>query len=196
MKQEDRPTIKVNQTGGYSGETARLGDSSVSPSQPTQALTDYSSQQGPSQQTIILGQPTPAMAWLAIVSGARAGKLFPLDPKGTIVGRDAQNDIVLDDTSVSRQHIKLRKEPGARKSLEQFYLYDLGSANGTWVNDRKVVRVALNDGDKIRIGETDLIFKTVEQQTTAKSKKPAKHTSKAKSKKPAKRASKAKSKKE
>ncbi len=121
-------------------------------------------------------QPLPSLAWLAILTGVRTGKLFSLEPEGTMIGRDAQNDIILEDTSVSRQHAKLRREPGSRKA-EQFYIYDLGSSNGTFVNDKKVVRKVLNDGDKIRIGETLMVFKSAENQSTKRqAKKRSKRT--------------------
>ena len=180
--QQNNPTIPVSQGGSNQGQTVRIDDgvSSASPGLRTQPVDDFTSSPAPSQQTMVLSQPTPTLAWLAIGSGSRAGRLFPLDPHGTMVGRDAQNDIVLDDDAVSRQHAKLRIEEGARKKSAQFYIYDLGTSNGTFVNDRKIVRVALHDGDAIRIGETELIFKTVEPQakTKAKSKRPAKKTAK------------------
>ncbi|MDE3089108.1 MAG: FHA domain-containing protein [Chloroflexota bacterium] len=182
MQQDDRPTMNAGQMGS-SGETARVGET-VPPTYPTQPVDTFAAQPGPGQQTQVLSQPPPTFAWLAALNGIRSGRLFPLDARGTTIGRDAQNDIVLDDMAVSRQHAKLRREPGARRNVEQFYVYDLGTANGTFVNDQKVVRKALNDGDRVRIGETLLVFKTVESAPTAARKaKRAKRASKAKSKK-------------
>jgi pSer/pThr/pTyr-binding forkhead associated (FHA) protein len=136
---------------------------------PTQPLDDFIAPVQSAQPTMVLQQPTPSFAWLAIVSGSRAGRLYNLDPRGTLVGRDAQNDIVLDDDAVSRQHAKLRVEEGTRKKSDQFYIYDLGTSNGTLVNGRKIAnRVALHDGDAIRVGETELIFKSVASQSAAK----------------------------
>lgn len=166
MTQEERPTVPVSPGAG---DTARVeSPASVSPTFPTTPIEGAPAPMGTGQPTVVLGQPPPALAWLAVISGIRAGRLFPLDPRGTVVGRDAQNDIILDDSAVSRQHAKLRREPGARKNTEQFYIYDLGSSNGTFVNDKKVVRKALDDGDRIRIGETLLVFKTAESPPPAK----------------------------
>ena len=158
MRQDDSPTIRATQVSGNLGETAKIDV--VSPSLPTEPVTGLA-QPGASQQTMMLNQPTPALAWLAVLNGAHQGHLFSLYVQGTSIGRDAQNDIVLDDSAVSRQHAKLRFEEGARKS-KQFFVYDLASSNGTQVNGQKIVRKALNDGDRIRIGETEMVFKTVD----------------------------------
>jgi DNA-binding winged helix-turn-helix (wHTH) protein len=64
-----------------------------------------------------------------------------------IVGRDDSADIVLPEATVSRRHARLRIT-GASGIVE-----DLGSQNGTWVNDRKVTEpTPLTDGDRIRFG--------------------------------------------
>jgi pSer/pThr/pTyr-binding forkhead associated (FHA) protein len=69
------------------------------------------------------------------------------------VGRARANDIVLEDVAVSSQHCRIRLEQG------HFVLHDLKSTNGTLVNDQKVSRHTLSEGDVIRIGETSLQFR-------------------------------------
>jgi pSer/pThr/pTyr-binding forkhead associated (FHA) protein len=70
-------------------------------------------------------------------------------------GRGADNHIVLADSQASRRHAKfICDDTGVR-------IVDLGSANGTFVNDNRLrpnQPVQLNDGDHIRIGQTLLIF--------------------------------------
>ncbi|HVD78839.1 MAG TPA: FHA domain-containing protein, partial [Vicinamibacteria bacterium] len=64
------------------------------------------------------------------------------------------NDIVLnEDVAVSSEHCRIRPEDG------KFVLHDLKSTNGTFVNDRKVTRQALTEGDTIQVGETYLQFR-------------------------------------
>ena len=66
------------------------------------------------------------------------------------LGRDPANNIVLDkDTSASQFHARLDLDKG------RIFITDLGSANGTWVNGKRITAPAsLNHGDRIRIGNT------------------------------------------
>ncbi|NIV39075.1 MAG: FHA domain-containing protein, partial [Anaerolineae bacterium] len=70
----------------------------------------------------------------------------------TTVGRSSANDIVIDSLLVSRRHARLECS-GGRCAVE-----DLGSANGLFVNGRRVSHAVLNPGDRIRIGDVDLTF--------------------------------------
>ena len=67
------------------------------------------------------------------------------------IGRDPENDLVLDDRRVSRRHAEIRLRLG------RYTLYDLQSTNGTFVNGRRVAEVVLSDGDRIAIGGSELI---------------------------------------
>lgn len=68
------------------------------------------------------------------------------------IGRDPRNELILSDEQVSRHHAQIRREP------EGFVIYDLGSKNGTYVNDQPVTRCLLRNGDEIRVGDTILTF--------------------------------------
>jgi pSer/pThr/pTyr-binding forkhead associated (FHA) protein len=109
-------------------------------------------------ETVVIGEPPPSFAWLAVRDGPRAGRIFTLNPKGTTIGRDTQCDIILDNESVSRQHAKVKAAKG-KKERQQYSIWDLASANGTFVNNKQVVKKALKDGDEIKIGRTTLVFK-------------------------------------
>lgn len=103
-----------------------------------------------------LREETPAMAWLVVKSGARAGKQFGLGRGKNTIGRDGSRcDIVLDDGAVSAQHAQVNFENG------QFVIYDLASLNGTFVNRQKVQRQLLMDDDMVIIGNTTFVFKKV-----------------------------------
>jgi pSer/pThr/pTyr-binding forkhead associated (FHA) protein len=83
------------------------------------------------------------------------GRRHELSEASVIIGRDAECAIVLDDPTVSGHHAQLSYHSG------DFYLRDLGSRNGTWVNGRRVtVPHALQPDDTIRLGNSDLIFRT------------------------------------
>ena len=97
------------------------------------------------------------MASLFVIQGADQGRRFELRPSPMAVGRDVSNPIRLHDHEVSRRHAELRPsqsspEPGA------FQVVDLGSANGTYVNDQPVDQVLLRSGDRLRVGQTVMLF--------------------------------------
>jgi pSer/pThr/pTyr-binding forkhead associated (FHA) protein len=68
------------------------------------------------------------------------------------IGRHLESDIILDDASVSRQHVQLRWR------YDRFILLDLGSKAGTLVNNKPISQHILNNGDVIRLGHTALIY--------------------------------------
>jgi hypothetical protein len=72
----------------------------------------------------------------------------------TVVGRGEDNDLVLADTGVSRRHAELLT------SAEGTLVRDLGSTNGTWVNGVRVHEQTLYDGDRLRVGTTELVFRS------------------------------------
>jgi DNA-binding winged helix-turn-helix (wHTH) protein len=81
---------------------------------------------------------------------------LPLAEGEHIVGRDAAADLVLDSLSVSRRHARI-SVAGAQVTLE-----DLASKNGTWRKGRRVeVPVGLEDGDQLRFGSIDVVFRTL-----------------------------------
>jgi len=85
------------------------------------------------------------MAWLVALDGGLAGKKFSLDAT-FLVGRGPFNHVVLDDVRISRQHAKISPESNGH------VVYDLNSANGTFVNDGQVERHRLAPGDLVRFG--------------------------------------------
>jgi pSer/pThr/pTyr-binding forkhead associated (FHA) protein len=83
-------------------------------------------------------------AWaLNGITGAMAGKNFPIG-KEVIVGREDNCDIIINDTMISSRHAKLKLADGVLS------VQDLGSTNGTFVNDRKITEAILKTGDKIK----------------------------------------------
>ena len=111
-------------------------------------------------ETVVLRAGPPSFAWLVVINGPWAGRLFRLDPKGTVLGRDARSDIILDDDAVSNLHAKVRQE-GEEDNRPTFYIQDLASTNGTLVNGETITKCPLKDGDRIVIGQTTLVFKQV-----------------------------------
>lgn len=107
----------------------------------------------PAGGTLILDRtPKPKHAALLIVRRDPT-KRYDLQAE-TDIGRTQNNTIVLADATVSRQHARIRLQD------DKFMLFDLGSANNTFVNGQKVEQPrALADGDVVRFGEVELVFK-------------------------------------
>ena len=81
------------------------------------------------------------------------GREHPLTGEVTTIGRTLESDIVITSKRVSREHARIRRE-GWRAILE-----DLGSTNGTFLNDERVLApTELHDTDRIAIGDVILVF--------------------------------------
>lgn len=88
-------------------------------------------------------------AILIVLKGAAVGSRFLLNATSTKIGRELNNDICLDDITVSRSHAVISNEEGLK-------IKDLGSLNGTYVNAIAVRDQILVDGDEIQIGKFHL----------------------------------------
>ena len=91
---------------------------------------------------------------LAVTRGPGAGEVYELKNRGPLsIGRARANEVVVNDVSVSSEHCRIRTEDG------RFVVHDLKSTNGTFVNERRVSRHVLAEGDVVKIGETAMLFK-------------------------------------
>jgi len=89
---------------------------------------------------------------LVILQGQSIGETANLDKERTIIGRGSTADVVLRDEIASRQHAEI-KRLSLEGSLVEYYVNDLDSTNGTFLNGAKVMsQQLLQDGDKIKIG--------------------------------------------
>jgi pSer/pThr/pTyr-binding forkhead associated (FHA) protein len=81
------------------------------------------------------------------------GREHPLTGETITIGRALENNIVITSKRVSRGHAQVRRE-GWRAILE-----DMGSTNGTFLNDERVLTpMELHDGDRVTIGDVTMIF--------------------------------------
>ena len=95
------------------------------------------------------------VGWIVCLNGALRGRDFRLVTGRNVIGTAADCDIVLTDPYLSSKHVVVRHENGV------FMLIDLDSTNGCFVNDRRVNKQELIDNDKIRIGRTEMKFKSL-----------------------------------
>jgi hypothetical protein len=84
--------------------------------------------------------------------GGRAGESFPLEGERMTVGRRPDSDVFLDDVTVSRDHAVIVHRGN------DYYLDDLGSLNGTYVNRSRIESHRLSDGDELQVGKYKLAF--------------------------------------
>ena len=81
------------------------------------------------------------------------GRVVPLASDRVLIGRSRECDVRVDDGNVSRRHAELKREDIG------WSVVDLGSTNGTEVNGRRIAkRTPLEDGDRIAVGGTELVF--------------------------------------
>jgi eukaryotic-like serine/threonine-protein kinase len=104
----------------------------------------------------IMRRATDVAAFLVVVNGPQRAQQLPFKGPAAVIGRNRNScEIVLDDSIVSRQHARIELE------RDRFYISDLNSVNGTFVNGVQVARQELRDRDEIRVGNTNLIFMQV-----------------------------------
>lgn len=145
------PTVSPHQAGyaplppPYAAGSAPIGDGPAMPAADSTRLI-----QRPPAHTALLFDPK------------NPNRRFDVLPT-TDIGRAQGNTVVINDATVSRQHARIRLEAGPPDQVavqDRFMLFDLGSANGTFVNGKRVeAPVALVDGDVVRFGEVEFSFK-------------------------------------
>lgn len=108
------------------------------------------------------GAPTQApMAFLHFKTGPRAGQSIPLGGGTISIGRGADNEVVMDDPTVSRHHARIIFEGG------HYFVEDAGSMGGTLIEGMAATKTLLSSGASIQLGETEVIFMQAETPTAA-----------------------------
>lgn len=98
-------------------------------------------------------QDTAAETLLLIRSGGgREGETIDLGVDVLSIGRSPNSDLFLDDVTVSRHHARVLRDEGG------FWVEDLNSLNGTYVNRKRIEQQRLLDGDELQIGKFKLTF--------------------------------------
>jgi len=96
------------------------------------------------------------IAWLVGTSGALRGQDFRIQPGGGRIGRLASCGVCLpqgQEFGISKEHAEVRIGAGT------CVLVDLNSANGTFVNGERITERALQDGDQVRLGLLEFVYK-------------------------------------
>jgi pilus assembly protein CpaF len=89
---------------------------------------------------------------LSVRQGPRPNLVFELDKPGYVIGREAGNDLVIEDPQVSRRHAQLTQQGNS------YLIEDIGSTNGTYVNGKRVTApTLLTNGDMVGLADTVII---------------------------------------
>jgi pSer/pThr/pTyr-binding forkhead associated (FHA) protein len=95
---------------------------------------------------------------LYFVSGNRPGETVKLRRDATIFGRE-KGDIIVSDTEISSTHCQIQNING------DYHIFDMNSTNGTFVNNERVVKSRLHDGDIITVGQTNFKFQMEDESS-------------------------------
>jgi pSer/pThr/pTyr-binding forkhead associated (FHA) protein len=92
----------------------------------------------------------PAGASVVVLEGFFEGLEVPVDRGWLVIGRGRGADVVIAEPTISRAHAAVGHDTGG------FFVQDLGSTNGTWVNGAREKKTVLKDGDEIQMGKLRL----------------------------------------
>ena len=94
--------------------------------------------------------PVPSGATVRVLRGFYEGLEVPIDQDWVVIGRGRSADVVIAEPTISRAHAAIGYDGGG------FFMQDLGSTNGTRVNGKRELRVALEDADELQLGKLRL----------------------------------------
>lgn len=100
---------------------------------------------------------------LVFLGGDLLAVSIPLEREEVILGRALEADVRINDTKVSRQHAQISTVVNPKNKKTEYILTDLDSKNGTLLNGQKITKEALQNGDKIKIGEHILRFELLDE---------------------------------
>jgi uncharacterized protein involved in exopolysaccharide biosynthesis len=93
-----------------------------------------------------------ALAYVVLLSGQQAQRIFTVKRTSVVLGRGEDADIQLPDGSVSQHHARIARQG------KNFDVTDLDSTNGTFIRGKRVARATLRNADRITLGTVDLMF--------------------------------------
>jgi hypothetical protein len=138
------------QAAGIARDEADEGDAAGAPEEGDRPAFDRTA-------VFVVPAPNAPRATLREIRPNGSTRSIVVDGRPLTIGRAPDNGLVLHDSRASRRHARLFARSGV------LILADLGSTNGSFVNDRRVEEMPLGEGDRIRIGDTILVVETVEE---------------------------------
>jgi hypothetical protein len=120
----------------------------------TTSTVVFNPDEGDDELALELEEVPAGVGFLVVKRGPNVGSRFALDHDIIRAGRHPESDIFLDDITVSRRHVEIRREGAG------YVVYDAGSLNGTYLNRERVDSAPLHNGDELQIGTFKLVFLT------------------------------------
>ena len=137
---------------GFQGPGGGLAKTRIE-GQPTTTKVETS----PVRKTVVIGEkPKGAVVgWFVALNGVQQGEDFRVREGQQVLGSARDCEIILDDPTISSRHASLKHREG------RFFLTDLDSTNGTFLNDgtTTIAREEIKDNDQVRLGKLTLKFK-------------------------------------
>ena len=91
------------------------------------------------------------------------GTQHPLQAPGLVVGRGTEADVRINDPGVSRRHVEFTVTGGGERGIA-IEVHDLGSTNGMLVDGHRIAHTGLRDGSQVKIGNTTMTVRVVEER--------------------------------
>ncbi len=145
---------RITQVQLHDGDQIRVGKNLLMVNLPSATGTSMLESKATTPQ---LATPFIGIRPRIIVKGLEDGVTQPFNDDRITMGRRTDNHLVLDGDNISRQHVAVERRE------EQYLICDLGSANGTYLNDQRIDSAPLKDGDRVRIGSFSLVVSLREQ---------------------------------
>jgi pSer/pThr/pTyr-binding forkhead associated (FHA) protein len=140
------------------GQTARIANSTLRLQEATPQIPDDSTLRTLAELTSVLSSsamemelPDLSQPRLVIHTQWHTWEIT-LSAEATLIGRQSNCQVLLNDTSVSRQHARIIREG------DNFILVDLDSHNGTWLNEQRIEKHKLRPGDSFKIGNATMVY--------------------------------------
>jgi len=152
--EDDRPTMAgAARKEIGDDEDTRLGARPVGFGAPLNRQERHTIVQRPEQEL-------QSVAWLYCRKGLRKGSLYQFRTERSEFGRADDNEVSIEDEFASAHHGAITLDG------DEWRIHDFASTNGTFVNNRKLGSevpnpAVLSDGDTVRIGDTELVFKRI-----------------------------------
>ena len=140
-----------------SGKYSKYMGHTISGSSPFNTSEDTFSSYVPGHGADFVNPGNP-QSTISFKSGPRAGDTMNLGRSSLTVGRSPDNDIVIDDPTVSRTHARITLDGG------HFTVEDLNSTSGTQVDGRKAERFAVMPGSVMRVGNSEFVLNNVQSE--------------------------------
>jgi two-component system, cell cycle response regulator len=102
-------------------------------------------------ESLLTPQLEPGKAYLIVIRGRSVGRMVELTGPSSVIGRSTECDLPVDDEAVSRQHARVDREGS------EYVLHDLGSTNGLFVDNARVTRHVLRDGNRVQLGSSTIV---------------------------------------